>query len=81
MERELIRERCQAGIARAKAEGRHLGRKHTLNQHQRAEARRMLAQGATQRSIARLLGVGVATINRVSATAKMQPTPPAPEGG
>jgi DNA invertase Pin-like site-specific DNA recombinase len=67
MERELIRERCATGIARAKAEGRHLGRKHALNPHQRAEAKRLLAEGATQRSVARLLGVGVATINRLGA--------------
>jgi DNA invertase Pin-like site-specific DNA recombinase len=55
-ERRLIRQRCSEGIARAKAEGRHLGRKPALNVHQRREALRMLADGETQRAVARLLG-------------------------
>jgi DNA invertase Pin-like site-specific DNA recombinase len=66
-ERGMIRERCSAGMARAKAEGRPHGRKHALSPHQQAEALRMLAAGETQRSIARLLGVGQATIGRLAA--------------
>jgi DNA invertase Pin-like site-specific DNA recombinase len=65
-ERRLIRQRCSEGIARAKAEGRNLGRKSALNVHQRREALRMLGDGETQRSVARLLGVGQATIARLS---------------
>jgi putative DNA-invertase from lambdoid prophage Rac len=67
-ERGMIRERCSAGLARAKAEGRQLGRKHTLNPHQRARAKAMLEAGEAQRSVARLLGVGQATIARLHAT-------------
>ena len=66
-ERRLIRQRCSEGIARAKAEGRHLGRKPALNVHQRREALRMLGDGETQRAVARLLGVGQATIARLAA--------------
>jgi DNA invertase Pin-like site-specific DNA recombinase len=66
-DRNMIRERCSAGIARAKAEGRRLGRKHTLNPHQQLEALRLLSEGETQRGAARLLGVGQATIARLVA--------------
>jgi DNA invertase Pin-like site-specific DNA recombinase len=66
-ERRLIRQRCSEGTARAKAEGKHLGRKPALNVHQRREALRMLSEGETQRAVARLLGVGQATIARLTA--------------
>jgi DNA invertase Pin-like site-specific DNA recombinase len=65
-ERGMIRERCNAGLARAKAEGRQLGRKHALNAHQRQRARDLLEAGETQRAVARLLGVGQATIARLA---------------
>jgi hypothetical protein len=45
------------------------GRKHALNPHQQAEALRMLAAGETQRGVARLLGVGQATIGRLATVA------------
>jgi DNA invertase Pin-like site-specific DNA recombinase len=67
-ERRVIRERCAEGMARAKAEGRPHGRKHALNPHQQTEALRMLATGETQRGVARLLGVGQATIARLVAS-------------
>ena len=65
-ERGMIRERCASGIARAKAEGRQLGRKPALNPHQRQRARELLEAGETQRAVARLLGVGQATIGRLA---------------
>jgi len=68
-ERGLIRERCAAGMARAKAEGRPHGRKHALNAHQQVEALRLLSGGETQRAVARLLGVGQATIGRLATVA------------
>jgi DNA invertase Pin-like site-specific DNA recombinase len=64
-ERAMIRERCSAGIARAKGEGRHLGRERALNPHQRKQALEMLAKGETQRAVARLFDVGQATIGRL----------------
>jgi DNA invertase Pin-like site-specific DNA recombinase len=69
-ERKLIRQRCAEGLARAKAEGRPLGRKHALDPHQRREAKAMLESGRTQRDVARLLGVGQATIARLAAGAQ-----------
>jgi DNA invertase Pin-like site-specific DNA recombinase len=67
-ERDMIAERCRAGLARAKSEGRQLGRKPVLNAHQRERAKAMLKAGETQRSVARLLGVGQATIARLAET-------------
>jgi DNA invertase Pin-like site-specific DNA recombinase len=63
MERELIRERTLAGIARAKAEGRLGGRK-TVMSPQRIEVARMLAEGRPVSEVARVLGVGRATLYR-----------------
>jgi DNA invertase Pin-like site-specific DNA recombinase len=65
-ERGMIRERCNAGLARAKSEGRQLGRKPALDPHQRQRVRELLDAGETQRSVARLLGVGQATIARIA---------------
>ena len=67
-ERSIIAERCRAGLERAKREGRQLGRKPILNTHQRQRARELLEAGETQRSVARLLGVGQATIARLAET-------------
>lgn len=44
-ERDLLIERTQSGLARAKAEGKALGRKPALTQAQQREARSRLAQG------------------------------------
>jgi DNA invertase Pin-like site-specific DNA recombinase len=65
-ERANIAERCRAGLARAKADGRHLGRKPKLDAKQRAEVQRLQADGMTQRAIARLLRIDQSTISRSS---------------
>lgn len=51
-ERDLLIERTQSGIERAKAEGKHMGRKHSLAVETRAEIQRRLAAGQSVRSIA-----------------------------
>jgi DNA invertase Pin-like site-specific DNA recombinase len=66
-ERELIRERVTAGMAEAKRRGKHCGRKHTLNPHQRAEAARMHAEGQSLGEIAALFGCGRTVIHRAVA--------------
>jgi DNA invertase Pin-like site-specific DNA recombinase len=63
-ERELIRERVKAGMIEAKKRGQHMGRRHTLTPHQRAEAARMHAQGKSLGEIAALFGVGRTVIHR-----------------
>jgi len=55
-EREIIRERVNAGLAAAKARGRKLGRPNTLEQHQGAVASLVL-QGKGARLISRELGL------------------------
>jgi DNA invertase Pin-like site-specific DNA recombinase len=63
-ERERIRERCDAGIERAKANGVAFGRKHVLSDHQRAEIRQRLADGETSVALAKSYGVSQPTIWR-----------------
>jgi len=61
-ERELIRERVVAGLARAKAEGVRCGRPKTVLDAK--EAVRLHRQGVSLREIAKKMGVGVGTIHR-----------------
>jgi DNA invertase Pin-like site-specific DNA recombinase len=63
-ERELIRERCEEGIARAKAMGRVFGRKPRLDMGQKRKIAQRHAKGATVRDLAEQYEVGVATIHR-----------------
>jgi DNA invertase Pin-like site-specific DNA recombinase len=65
-ERELIVERVNAGLARARAEGRKLGRP-TVGVAVEQEIRRLRAQGAGILKIARQLGVGTSVVQRVVA--------------
>ena len=64
-ERELIRARTGEGRARAKKEGRKMGRPYKLTPHQRQEARRRREEGETLVSIARSYNVHHATIGRL----------------
>lgn len=64
-ERELIRARTGEGRARAKAEGRKMGRPHKLTVHQQQEARRRRDEGESLSAIARSYNVHHATIGRL----------------
>lgn len=66
-ERDQLVERTHAGLARAKAEGKKLGRKPALSDAQQAQARAMLAEGKSVREVARLLEVSHPTILRMQA--------------
>jgi len=69
-ERAMIRERTQAGVESAPAEGRIGGRPSKLNPNQRKEAVRMVRSGKkTSAEVARLFGVHPSTICRVIAAA------------
>jgi DNA invertase Pin-like site-specific DNA recombinase len=62
-ERDLIRDRVLAGLARAKAQGKRLGRpKRSIDQ---TRAARLLAEGWSLRHVARQLGVSPSTLSRV----------------
>jgi putative DNA-invertase from lambdoid prophage Rac len=52
-ERDLIIERTQAGQARARAEGKHMGRPSKTTPKEREEMRKLLAEGVTVSEVAR----------------------------
>lgn len=68
-ERDLLIERTHAGLARAKAEGKTLGRKAALTAEQAQEIRAALANGATARGLAREYGVSHPTIMKAARAA------------
>lgn len=61
-ERDLLVERTQADLARAKAEGTTLGRPKSLTPKDSKEVQRMLDQGVSVAQIARQLGTSRQTI-------------------
>lgn len=62
MERDLLIERTQAGLARAKAEGKRLGRRPKTTPEQREAIRRRLRAGESVAAVARCYQVSRATI-------------------
>jgi putative DNA-invertase from lambdoid prophage Rac len=62
MERDLLVERTQAGLARARAEGRTLGRPRKTNQEQRAAMIEAHQRGSSISALARLYAVSRATV-------------------
>jgi DNA invertase Pin-like site-specific DNA recombinase len=65
LEHSLIRERVTADMADAKRRGKHVGRRHTLNTHQRAEAVRLHRhEGKSLAAIAALFGCGPSIVFR-----------------
>jgi DNA invertase Pin-like site-specific DNA recombinase len=66
-EKELIRARTSEGRARAKANGKSLGRPFKLTAHQRREAIKRRDRGEPVRDIARSFNVSHSTISRLAA--------------
>jgi putative DNA-invertase from lambdoid prophage Rac len=66
-ERDLLIERTQAGLARAKAEGKTMGRPSSLSTKQAEEVRVRLAAGESVAAVARLFQTTRQTIMRVRA--------------
>lgn len=64
-ERDLLIERTQAGLARAKSEGKVLGRPRALSDAQEAEALQRLDCGEAVAAVARALKTSRATVMRV----------------
>jgi DNA invertase Pin-like site-specific DNA recombinase len=64
-ERSLIAERTAEGRARAKRDGKRLGRPPKLSRHQRKAVFAMRREGQDNAEIARTLGVSRSTISRV----------------
>jgi DNA invertase Pin-like site-specific DNA recombinase len=63
-ERSMIRERVNAGLARAKAKGVKLGRRPIEASKERAIVRLLQTRGI--RKVAREVGVGVGTVQRIA---------------
>jgi putative DNA-invertase from lambdoid prophage Rac len=62
MERDLLVERTQAGLARAKAEGKTLGRPSKTTPTQRAEIVSQYARGESVSALARSYGISRASV-------------------
>lgn len=69
-ERDLLVERTQAGLSRAKAEGKALGRPSSLTVDQQAAVRLKRSQGLSLGALAAEYGVSRAAIQRVEKVAK-----------
>lgn len=66
-ERDLLIERTQAGLSRAKASGVKLGRRASLGASEQAEVTRLLGEGASLGSLAKRYGVSKSAIQRIAA--------------
>ena len=78
-ERDMIRSRVNAGLDRARARGVTLGRPKVAGKVERAIKER-LAAGAGILKVAKALGVGVSTVQRIkAATQPRLPTEAAPQ--
>lgn len=68
-ERDLLVERTQAGLSRAKAQGKALGRPSSLTAEQQETVRRRRAQGASLGVLATEFGVSRSAIQRAASAA------------
>lgn len=64
-ERDLLVERTQAGLSRAKAQGKKLGRPSALTVEQQQAVRRRRKEGASLGELAKAFGVSRSAIQRV----------------
>jgi len=64
-ERAMIRERVRAGLERARAQGKKLGRRRNEDPKLAAKVRRMRADGMGIGKIARTLGIGTSYVQRL----------------
>jgi DNA invertase Pin-like site-specific DNA recombinase len=64
-ERAMIRERVNSGLARAKAQGKRLGRPRNDNAKQQAAVVRLRKQGVGILKIARQVGTGTSYVQRI----------------
>jgi putative DNA-invertase from lambdoid prophage Rac len=65
MERDLLVERTQSGLARAKAEGKTLGRPTSTTDEQRAAMTKRHQAGESISALARTFGISRASVMRV----------------
>jgi DNA invertase Pin-like site-specific DNA recombinase len=68
-EREMISERINAGLARARAEGKKLGRPSKINEAVTTSVRLLREKGLSIHNIAKQLKIGVGTTQRILSAA------------
>ncbi|AZI35939.1 putative recombinase [Caenibius tardaugens NBRC 16725] len=68
-ERDLLIERTQAGLSRAKADGKRLGRPMALTEQQQSEIAEKRKAGMSLRTLAKEYGTSLASIQRAEARA------------
>jgi len=66
MERDLLVERTQSGLSRAKAEGKSLGRPTKTNDNQRMEIISLRKSGTSVSALSRTYGISRASIMRIT---------------
>lgn len=66
-ERNIIRERVMAGLARAKAEGKKLGRPSSITESTKVAVRLMREKGMAKQRIAKELGIGCGSVQKLLA--------------
>lgn len=66
MERDLLIERTQSGLARAKSEGKRLGRPTKTTDKQRAEIKKIREDGVSISALSRTYGISRASIMRIT---------------
>ena len=66
----MVKERTQAGLKAARAQGRHGGCRPKFTQAQRAEILSMLTAGQPAAEVAQLFQVHRATISRLNAASR-----------
>lgn len=76
-EREIMRERINAGIARAKSQGKKLGRPSKLNASLRQSIAALHASGVGIRDIAKTCSVGAGTVYKALDELRLQQVPAA----
>ena len=66
MERDLLVERTQSGLSRAKTEGKVFGRPTKTTAMQRAEIKKMRGDGSSVSALSRTYGISRASIMRIT---------------
>mgnify|MGYP000851690786 CR=1 FL=1 len=75
MEKELLRERVQSGLAEARRQGRTGGRPPALTEEQKALAARLVGEGQRPSQVAQLLNVSTRTVQRYTTSTTDEGTP------
>jgi DNA invertase Pin-like site-specific DNA recombinase len=75
-ERELILERTQVGIARARAAGKRFGRPPKITDSQRAECLSRLSNGESSRAVSQAVKIPASTVRWIWRQARAETPPP-----